>query len=156
MEASRHPIDFDALAPGSVISAAECQRIFGVERRLRAYQLKLLEFGNEVSRRLSERYGRIIVVVQRKDGLAVLTEAERVAHVQRQAGSARRKRRRAVAAARDTDISQLTDEQRRDHERFLLLEAWRMQAERETTTRFIAEERKRSTPLAFPIAESTN
>lgn len=129
MDAQRYPLDCDRLEPGSIVTAAECEEILGVKRHLKVYGIKLLELSQEIARRLGERFGRTMVVVQRREGLAVLTEAERVEHVRRGMAAARRKRRRSLVVAAETDSAALSDEERKRLERFIVTESMRMQAE---------------------------
>lgn len=112
MEARRHPMDFDTLKIGDVLSAEQCEEIVRTSRHLAAYQVHILRLKEQIERHLTRRYGRHIVVAQFKQGLRVLTESERVAYSASQAGASRRKLRRALRTAADTDPLQLTERER--------------------------------------------
>lgn len=121
MEARRHPFDFDTINIGDTISAADCQRAIGIDPKLAEYSLKLLGLAEKVTDALSQRFNRKIVVVCLRNGLRVLTESERLEHADRQAMRAFAGIRSAMHTLADTDVTQLTADQRDRRDRALEL-----------------------------------
>jgi hypothetical protein len=129
MESTEYPIQTDDLSKGSVITADELERATGVRRDSDRYRLGLLKVRDYITERFRDR-GEIITVKQEGDTLRILTDAEATEYNERSAEQGLAKMGRALVRQVGVDVRNLTDAQRRDHERRLLIQSKTLQAAR--------------------------
>lgn len=143
----RIPIDFDALEKGSYIEPSTLERLFGISRTEKQYSLKMMSLIEEAESRLSDR-GIEAVIVQHKEGLRVLTDSEAAEHTNHAFAAYGRRMKRMLGKQQAVDVSRLTEEQKADHERAMIVNGRVYQAMAKTrreAIRLVAHER--TTPL---------
>ena len=112
-----YPFDYDALVKGQYIQPEECERLAGIKRHERMYSLKVQELIDGIHRERNAR-GMPVVAKMQGDGISILTDEEAVTYVKARfrAGLrlAGRSHERAVVAV---DVTALSEEAKRKHER---------------------------------------
>lgn len=122
-----HPLNFDALQKGDIISAEQIESITQCQRSHRSYQLRVLALKEQIQRELRDR-GRVVTIACRKDALHILTDAEAAEYNERAMGEYFRRAGRALYRKIHVDQSQLTDEERKVHQRQIEVRNRQMQA----------------------------
>ena len=121
MNDQKHPMDFDALNKGAFISPAEVERIMGVpQSNVARFTLAGLRLRAIIHRQLRIR-DRPATCVCRKGGIAVLTDSEAAVYNAKRFRHGLRHSARSYRRAVSVDVTQLTEEERRDHDRNLVL-----------------------------------
>lgn len=127
MSATRYPIDVERVEKGLYITPEEVEGIVGIQRTEAAYGLAVMRTIGEITRLLGDK-ALGLVIRQHDSGIKVLTDAEATAYL------AQRQSRNVMDIGRThvrqqmVDVSQLTSEEQRAHERRLSRSAGYVQA----------------------------
>lgn len=112
-----HPFDVNQLQKGDFISAERCEAVLGVKRSARHYRLELLKLKDQIERQWLDLRDEVITIECERDGLLIDTD-------ERAVGTNRIRRRghvrgleHAQVRQMGVDVSNLTPEQRDQHER---------------------------------------
>jgi hypothetical protein len=145
MELSRWPIDYDSLQKGSTIPAAHLERITGKSRNSSDYALALLKLKNRIESELVSRSKDWTLRVH-KGEIKVCTDAEAATFNHREQERARSAQQRRHMLQLAVDVTELTPDQRLDHERNCEVDGKYVQAMRETRKTLTHRGHKRTTP----------
>lgn len=119
----RFPLDFETLKKGDYIEPAMIERICGFKSHTAAYQFGLLKLQADI-----QDHCEGFVVKQEKLGLRILKDLEASEYL----GDMNRRRYRAIGRSNvllgKVDQEVLTDAQRREHERRLIVHSRMLQA----------------------------
>lgn len=146
MEARRLPFDLDTLSLGSVITAADVERITGISQSLMEFGLARLNLINKIRDHLEAKLETDVAVIQHEGNIKVLTERERGLYEQRNAADAIKALNRTVRRMLTVDTKEMSDEEREEHERQIMRRTMQMQAAREADATFRKQLRERATP----------
>ena len=145
-EARRWPLDFESLNPGDVIDTAHLEKLTGERAGTESYRLKLLALRDQIAKELGRRFDRTMVIVEERSCLRILTESERIRHVDRESERASRALRRALKIAIDTDDRELDGDEQIDLQRQIEMRGKQVAAMSRTKRQFLKEQRGRATP----------
>lgn len=126
-EPSRFPLDFDSLKRGDFLSPEAVEEATLMERSDPHYWRAVLRLKAKIMDHFQVKHGEIVTVVQRGDGLRILTHAEQAEHAPMREERAVKQLVRSHAEGQAVDLTQLDAEQRQKHERWLLRNAFRVQ-----------------------------
>lgn len=140
-DAKRWPFDFHAIYKGDTITPDQCERIIGMSREQKRYALKLVKLAEILEKGL-RRIGRKCTVRCLRDGIRVLTDAEAAEHNDAMVHQHLRGARRSVRRQSDVDTSNLSDGQRKQHEKALIRNGMMLQAARLRRIELANEERR--------------
>jgi len=118
IEATRYPIDYNALEKGSTISVDELERITGKKASSYAFALAVLGFVQDLQERLEDR-GLECIVVQQKRGLRILTDIEATEYAYAEFEKHSRAMGRNLRRQLKVDHSGFDEKQKGDHDRRL-------------------------------------
>jgi hypothetical protein len=151
MEATRYPMDFEALQKGDVISSATIERITTVNPRdYRAWQIAVLNLQSIVTREL-RKLDRDWVVCQKGNDLRILTDLEAKAYNARAQRAAIRKFAVSHRKNMAVDTSDFTAEERAEHHRQLAIGSRQLVAVRQARREVVRE--LSATPKPMRIAQ---
>lgn len=145
MSEQQYPLDYDNLAKGSVVEAAECERITGVNQNSQRFAFALLKLKQRVQRDM-ERRGTPVTIKITANSLHVLTDAEASIYNAKQQTFGIRRQFRAHKRNLGVDATQLTAEELREHQKRLIAGSRMMQAIKATRRQLSLECRARVTP----------
>jgi hypothetical protein len=145
MQATRFPIDYDALNKGDTIPADRCEQILGIKQSVPRYALALLGLKERVEDELHER-GKNWTLRTEKGALRVLTDAEASTYNHHESRRHRHALKRRFALGSAVDMANLTDDQRKEHERTLYTDGRYVQAMEDTRKQLRSEAHQRATP----------
>jgi hypothetical protein len=117
---SKHPIDYDALQKGDYITPDVCEAILKLTRDTKRYPLRLTSLAQHIERELRIR-GRPATVACRKDGISILTDSEAARHSVKWREQRVRGIRRDLRRLVNVDVNHLSDCEKQDHDRELLV-----------------------------------
>lgn len=143
--ATRHPIDYDALAQGHTITQDELKRITNCKPGTKQYQLKCLALQSQIEREMRER-GRIWTIKIEKDEIRILTDAEASPYNHALQVQARGALFRRFALNSAVNIAELTEDQRKEHDRFMEVDGKYVLALQATRQQLRLKAHKRATP----------
>jgi len=126
-EASRFPLDFDSLKRGDFLSPEAVEEATLKQRTDPDYWRAVLRLKAKIVDHFKVAHGDLVTVVQRGDGLRILTHAEQAEHAPMREERAVRQLVLSHAEGQAVDLSQLDSEQRQKHERWMLRNAFRVQ-----------------------------
>lgn len=142
---TRYPVDFDKLDKGSVVPAEVIEKMANASRGTPRFALTALSLCSQIERELARR-GRIVFVRQVKNDVRVLTDPEAAKHAPRRCSSGRKRERKAHAIQLAIDARNLTDDERREHERRVLIESRYMAARNGVSRQIRLEACRRNVP----------
>lgn len=143
-EASRYPIDFDALGKGDVLSAETIVGIVGVSAGSARYSGRQMRLCARIERELTDR-GLDVTVACVKTEIHVLDDAAAAVHTKELFRKGLQTLRRAHGQNMKVDAGQLSAAERKDHERALVVQGAIVAGIREAR-RNIAVAYQRKTP----------
>lgn len=146
MDASRFPLDYEALKKGDTIPAARVEKIAGVLRGSEGYEFAVLKVCKQIERELAVRE-RLWTVVVRGEDVVILTDAQAATYTDDQQRQAMRRLKRNFHRQVAVDVLELSEEERAKHERAVEVNGKTLQAAmtaRRKAMRITAHER--STP----------
>jgi len=128
-QATRWPMDYDALKKGDVIAVADVERITGKKQGTKEYQFALLGLVKRMRDALfhQEKFWTIAI---RKDAVCILNDVEASEYNPREYESSRNRLKRLHVQCLAVDSAELTDGQREAHYRRLQVQAFEMSAMR--------------------------
>lgn len=144
-----YPLDIKALDKGDYIPPEMCEeRTKCRDRNSKAYGLELESFKERIDLELT-RLGRNWTLRCRKDGIAILTDAEASEHNESAFDALKRGLRRRAAKNVGVDVSLLPDERRRPHEHTVISQAMQLSAMKRAAREASLPAHKRNTPPAI-------
>lgn len=152
MSVEHFPFNYDELQKGMSISAERLEQIVGVPRIHKDYAFKVLAVKERIERELRDR-NRVVTVAIIRDCLELLTDEAAAEYNQQQAKIAIRKLGRAHFRNGHVDVTQLTQEQREQHERNLLINGQILTAIRSIRRKLLPKPHERQTPGLLEAAE---
>ena len=145
MKATRYPLDYDTLKKGDVITAEQLEKITGLPRDSTKYQLKVMALQQHVADELAVR-GRPVTVVVRLRELVILTDAEASTYNHERLGVHLHGAMRAHDRTQAVDVSNLDDDQKKEHVRRIEVGGKFVQAIVETGRKLKLRGYERKTP----------
>ena len=124
--ATRYPFDYDELDKGDIISAETLEELTGYERGTQDYNLQLMVLQNQIMDEMEVR-DRPMTVRIHKGGLELLTDAQASVYNHGRGESGLRQMKGAVKRLGWTDMMKLTDEERKNHDRTVLIQSRMLQ-----------------------------
>ena len=144
-----YPLDIKALEKGDYIPPEMCEeRTKCKNRNSKAYGLELESFKERIDLELT-RIGRNWTLRCRKDGIAILTDAEASEHNEAAFDALKRGLRRRARKNLGVDLSLLPEERRRPHEHAVISQAMQLAAMKKVTHQCSLAAHKRNTPPAI-------
>jgi len=139
--AEYEPMDVTVLRKGDYIPPDVCEKMLGVKRSERRYSLELCALVARI-KSLADEHGNVLSFCSDGDGIRVHTDEEASDY---HAKAIDRARAKAARSLRDmvtrVDTSQLTEDQRRAHDRIVSIEALRQQAGKRAVRKLVAREK---------------
>jgi hypothetical protein len=128
-QATRWPMDFDALKKGDVIPVADVEQMTGKKQGTKEYQFALLNMVKRMRDNLfhNEKFWTIAI---RKDAICILNDVEASEYNPKEYETSRNRLKRLHVQCLAVDSMQLSDEQRDAHYRRLQVQAFEMSAMR--------------------------
>lgn len=126
--AQRFPLDFDALRRGDYLPADVVEVAVSCSRSTVRYSIEVLRLCQMIRTAFMERGEGMVTVCRDGDGVRILTHEEQAEYAENRQARGIRNIFVAGIEARSVDPAQLrNDEQRKRLDRFLQVNAWRMQ-----------------------------
>lgn len=143
-------IDFESVAAGSVLSEADCEKLFGVTYGVDPvqYQFKLMQLSDYVERELAKR-GDMLTVVCDGRTVRVLSHEEASIYNQRHFDNAIKKMRKCNRRLTAVDIREMSQEQIAQHDKSLVRQSRILMAIKSKTRDVAPEPRKIERPVMF-------
>jgi len=126
MDPRPFPLDFNLLRRGDYLTPEQVEDATLTTRSSVDYRVAMLQLRDQILAHFLG-LGDVVTVVTEKDGLRILTHAEQAEYAPTREQRAVRQLLISHAEGKAVDVSQLTDEQRERHNRWLLRNAWRLQ-----------------------------
>ena len=120
-EIAYFPLDVRQLHKGQVIEVLEIERITGTPRRHAEYPLKVLWLRTKIEKEL-RKLGQTLTMRIHKGALVICDDSDAAKYNRRQGRLKIRAYRRAHKRNVAVDMSKLTADERRDHERTLVIQ----------------------------------
>ena len=118
---NRHPLDYDALAKGDVLSIKDQERILGVKHTHEKFWSRALGLKIRIEKSLAER-GLFVTMKNDHDNLVVCTDPDASKYNARQVVSGLRKAVRSHRRNTMVDRSNLSADERKVHDRNLVVD----------------------------------
>lgn len=146
-QAKRHPIDFEQLNKGDKIGTETIEKITGVSRNdWKRYELAVLTLKEQIEKEMAGR-GTPVVIKIDAGTLLVLTDSEAVQYLNERHRILRRQiTRNHGKSVNAVDVRQLTEQERLDHERGVLIRSKELQAMESVRKHLSSPAYKRSVP----------
>jgi hypothetical protein len=135
----------DHLQKGDVVSAETLDRYVLAKRDTTLYRFRTMKIQAWISARLGD-LGRPVVVRSKGNTLEILTDAQASPYLHDQFKQGADKVLRSYQRAGDVDVANLTDDQRKDHERSLYVQGMYVGAIQGVREQLRLEAHKRTTP----------
>jgi hypothetical protein len=129
MKTTEYPIATDELQKGDVITIDELESATEARRDSPRFWAAVLRVSDYIAARFRDR-GEIVTIRQDGGALRILTDEEATVYNERAAECGLAKMGRALVRQMGVDVRNLTEGQRRDHERRLLVQSKTLQAAR--------------------------
>lgn len=126
-ESELWPVDYDTLEKGDNISPEKCESILKIKRDDKHYGIELLKLKLTIETAMLERQ-KPVVVRAVNDGLRVMLDNEASEYVARRFLSHERGLVRDHLRGGRVDVSKLSDDERKRHERNTQTQAFKLQA----------------------------
>jgi hypothetical protein len=144
-----YPLDIKALEKGDYIPPEMCEeRTKCKDRNHKNYSLELEAFKERIDLELM-RLGRNWTLRCRKDGIAILIDAEASEHNEASFDALKRGLRRRARKNLGVDASLLPEDRRRPHEHAVISQAMQLSAMKRVARQCSLAAHKRSTPPAI-------
>jgi hypothetical protein len=147
--AERYPLDYDALAKGQTIDADRIEEIVGVSRTLAAYSGKQVQLAATIEEELADR-GKPVTVQCIGAEIRILTDSEALAATENRFRKYLRQLGKAHHNLSEVDTRNLTEDERRRHDRQLVVQAAVLVGAREAKQHALVEYRRRVPGLPAP------
>lgn len=121
------PMDFSNLKRGDLIPPAEVERATMCRSDAPEFWHEQMQLRDDIRRYFRATYGDLVTIRMEGAGLRLLTHPEQAEYAPHRANRAVRQMLTAQAEAAAVDVKQLSDDQRKSHDRFLLRNAFRVQ-----------------------------
>lgn len=141
----RYPLDFDAITKGDVIPAETLERITGEKRGTVEYQFKVLKLRGQIEAACRDRDYPVTLRGQ-GDDLKVLQDEDASPHNERLMNSNLNCFKKHYRQLLEVDMGNLTEEQKKDHERRVLYYSFYRQAVCDAGKKIRLMAEKRSVP----------
>jgi len=146
METKQHPIDYESLTKGTVISIREIENITGISsEEIKKFELARLQLRNQIDREL-RNIGIEFTVAQVKGNIKVLTDEEASDYNNRKRQAALGQLCNAHAKITSVDASCFDPELKKKHERRVFLSSKFLQAFQNVRKELHLQPYKRNTP----------
>lgn len=119
-ETKRYPLDFDAIAKGDQWTPDELEQITSTRRGTTQYQFACLELRMRIMRECLDR-GKPVTAAMVKGSLRVLTDEEASLYNAKIFRVGQRKSARSLGRLSRVNIANLTESQKQEHERNILV-----------------------------------
>lgn len=140
------PLDFDALQKGDSISPEHLEKLTEKTRGTDAYNLAVLALRERIIRECKDREKHFTVAVV-KGHLRILTDEEAAVYNMRTFRAAFRRQHRSLRMMANTvNTAALSDTQKKEHERNLIVCGKMLQAARSARAQIAATPHQRTTP----------
>lgn len=154
MEATRWPIDYEAIKKGDSIPVDKVERLVGVSRTDARFSLLAMQMAKQIERDL--HINKKMWTVRTEGGsIRVLTDAEASHYNHSRQRRDRRSMFRRFALNSAVDATLLSDDQKQQHDRAMEVDGRYIQAMRSTRAQLSAETYRRNTPTMLPAPETT-
>ena len=127
IQAEPHPIDFEALDRGSLITARQITRAYGHEPGTKEYQFDRMTLLGLIKRHFLEERDDVVSISCPGDCIRILTHKEQDVYVVADKRKAIRRFIRRHHEDMGTDDAELDEEARKRRERRLLSDGWKLQ-----------------------------
>ena len=139
------PLDFDSLKKGDNITPDRLEKLTGKTRGTDGYNLAVLALRERIVRECKDR-GKHFTVAVVKGTLRILTDEEAALYNVRTFRAGFRRSGKSLRRLTKVNVGQLSDQQKRDHERNLLVFGKMLQAARSARAAIAATPHQRMTP----------
>lgn len=146
----KYPFDFDMLKKGDVIPVERIELLIMTKQDHPKYSLRILRLKDQIESEL-ERRGRPVTVRTDHGCLVILTDPEAAEYNKAQFGIRRHQLSICHQRTLQVNVTQLTDEQRKIHERNIVVQGAQLSAMRKAV-RIAHKAHKRITP-GLPASE---
>lgn len=141
----RFPFDYEALSKGDTITTYEIERVLSINANHPAFRLALLGLREQLLKSLAI-LGKHWTVTTERNCLNILTDEEASVHNARLFASKERSMKRDHWRQLNVDQSNLSDIQRDQHERTLIVQSLKLAALKQTRKEIRIALATRSTP----------
>ena len=152
MSVEHFPFNYDELQKGTSISAERLEQIVGVPRTHKDYAFKVLAVKERIERELRDR-GKVITIAIIRDSLELLPDEAAARYNKQQNRIGLRKVMRSHNRNMHVDVTQLTQEQREEHDKELLVTGQILSAVRSIRRKLLPQPHERQTPGLLESAE---
>ena len=137
---SKYPLDFQSLQRGQVISQEELASMLPAEDKenLKKLELFTLSIRDRIEKEFIER-GDAAWIKSENGGLRILDHAEQSAWLEKEANRHRRGLRKGMLFLSQVDPERLTSEERKSHDRRLIVEGRYLQAQQKVSKQLALE-----------------
>ena len=140
------PLDFDKLQKGSIVPKEKVEELYNISHTDKLYSLRVLGLREEIERELANRK-RPVVTRCIDDAIHILEDAAAAKYTAHQGRAAVRKLVRTHhRALTGVDVSNLTDDERREHDHEIVKNGKYIQAIKQVRREMRLESHKRATP----------
>jgi hypothetical protein len=139
------PLDFDALKKGDEIEADRLESITNTKRGTDQYNLAVLALRARIMQELKDR-GKFVTVAVVKGCLRLLTDEQAALYNARMYRAGFQRAGRSLKRLAKVDVGNLTDQQKQDHERTLLVFGKMLQAAKTARREIAATPYQRTLP----------
>jgi len=146
-EAEKHPIDYETLCKGDILSVEQIEKITGISpKQENKFNLARLQLINQIDCEL-QRLGIQYTVAQVKGSIKILTDEEASEYNDKGRQSALVKLYKHHTKLSSVDTSEFDDKTKKNHERRIYLSSKFIQACNNVRKEIKAAPYKRNTPL---------
>lgn len=139
------PLDFDALEKGHCINAERLQQLTGKQRGTDEYNLAVLALRERIVRECKDR-NKNFTVAMVKGALRILTDEEAAVYNVRTFRAGFRRSHSSLRRLAKVDTAALSDQQKSEHERNVIVFGKMLQAARSARTAIAGTPHERTTP----------
>jgi len=148
------PLDFDSLQKGDSIAPDRLERLTNRKRGTDGYNLAVLALRERIVRECKDR-GKHFTVALVKGSLRILTDEEAALYNVRTFRAGFRRSGKSLRRLSKVNTAALSDQQKADHERNLIVFGKMLQAARSARAAIAATPHQRTTPgLPGPVGET--
>ena len=146
MAVQYHPLNYDSLNIGDIITEEQITTITGHQPDTTKFSLGALNLKESIARELAARGKIVTMTVAKGVGIKILTHAEAAAYNENQSESLTRRLIHAHFRNSAVDPRELDDDQRKRHDRTLLINGARIIAMSDAERRVELQVAERKTP----------
>jgi len=152
--ATRIPIDVDALKKGQTIPVAEVEKLTGKTFGTTEYLIALMGLSQFIERAMNAK-GLVVTVCTEKGSVKILSDEEASAYNMREFGRAMKKATRTHWRQLGVNTAEFTEQAKVDHERSILVQSRMLQAANNARdTALLTMATHRSTPSMLPQSKT--